>query len=104
MSISSSSSSDEEIRSTRYQAPLHNHIRAKKEERDWVMITAIVAAVIGGLLVALAVTTFMKVLPADLLGGGMGSGVTLVAGGAILIPAAFVIFDRWQASKEPQPS
>lgn len=102
---SSEVSSSEEERYSRYQAPLHNHIRAKKEERDWVMISAIVAAVVGGLLVALAITTFLKVLPPDLLGGGTGSGITLVAGGAILIPAAFVIFDRWQASKnQPQPS
>ena len=81
----------------RYTAPL---LRPKVEKKDpptdWVKIGAIAAAVIGGLIVALAVACIMDYFPTALLGGPLGTGITLILGAAVLLPAAMVLFEKWQ--------
>jgi hypothetical protein len=74
----------------------------EQKNKDWVKIGAIVAAVIGGLTAALAILCLLNILPSDLLGGPFGTGVTLIVGAAILLPAGYVLFDRWR--NPPQPS
>jgi hypothetical protein len=67
---------------------------------DWVKIGAIVAAILGGLIAGLAVCCTMRILPQEFLGGQYGVAITLVIGATILLPAAFVLFKKWQEDKE----
>jgi len=68
----------------------------KEKKKDWVKIGAIVTAVIGGLIAALAIVCIMGIFPHDLLGGPLGTGITLIAGAALLLPSAYVLYDRWK--------
>lgn len=87
----------------RYTAPLLTY-KGEKEETptDWVKIGAIAAAVIGGLIAALAGACIMGVFPQELLGGPLGTGITLIVGASILLPAALVFYDKWK--NPPSPS
>lgn len=101
MSSSSSSASSSEDISPLYPYPLITPKGAKEDkEKDWLKIGAIVAAVVGGLIAALAVLCIMGILPHDLLGGTLGTGITLIVGGTILAPAAYILFDKWQNPKK----
>lgn len=82
----------------RHTDPLLPPKKVAKEETptDWAKIGAIVAAVIGGLLVALGYACIQGLCPRELLGGTLGIGVTLIAGATILLPAAIVLFDKWK--------
>lgn len=62
---------------------------------DWLMIGAIAAAIIGGLIAGLAAACVMGYFPRELLGGPLGTGVTFFAGAAILLPAAMILFEKW---------
>jgi len=91
--MSSASFSIEGSSSWKYY-PLITLKAEKKKPKDWVKIGSIVAIIVGGLLAALAVLCIMKFLPSNLLGGPIGIGVTLIVGAAILLPAAYVLFNH----------
>lgn len=81
----------------RYTAPLlRPKVETKDLPTDWVKIGAIAAAVIGGLITALAAACIMDYFPTALLGGPLGTGITLILGAAILLPAAMILLDKWQ--------
>ena len=81
----------------RYTAPLlRPKVEAQDPPPDWVKIGAIAAAILGGLITALAVSCIMDYFPTALLGGALGTGLTLILGAAILLPAAMVLLDKWQ--------
>jgi hypothetical protein len=71
----------------------------EEKKKDWAKIGAIAAAVIGGLIVALGYLCFTGNFPRELLGGSIGCGLTMIVGGAILIPAAFVLFRKFRNSE-----
>ena len=101
VSSSSSSSSSSVDDSDFYHYPLVTHEEHVEKKKDWVKIGAIIAAVVGGAIAALAVLCILKFLPFDLLGGTLGIGITLITGLAILAPAAYILIDRW---RNPQKS
>lgn len=84
-----------------YFYPLITPKRTEKKKKDWVKIGSLVAAVIGGLIAALAVFCIMRFLPLDLLGGPVGTAITLIVDAAILLPAAYVLYDRWKNKDQP---
>ena len=86
----------------RQTAPLLNPKREKKElPTDWEKIGSIAAAVIGGVIVALALACIMGYFPPELLGGPLAAGITLIIGATILLPAAIILFDKWM---NPEPA
>lgn len=81
----------------RYTAPLlRPKVETKDPPTDWVKIGAIAAAIIGGLITGLAIACVMDYFPTALLGGPLGTGLTLILGAAILLPAAMVLLEKWK--------
>lgn len=70
----------------------------EEKETDWEKIAAIVGAVVGAILVALAMLSLFKFLPVELLGGPLGTGIVLIVGVGILLPAAYILFKKWYLS------
>lgn len=72
--------------------------KAKPEETptDWVKIAAIAAAILGGVIAGLGVCCFMDYFPTSLLGGPLGTGITVITGLTILLPAALVLLSKWK--------
>ena len=75
--------------------PLLTPLKNEETPKDWLKIGAIVAAVAGALIAALAVSCIMGIFPLDFVGGKLGAGITLITGAAILLPAALIIYKRW---------
>src|ERR1700722_10425028 len=94
-SSSSSSSSTEIDPSDRYHPLISAKAKQETKKRDWAKSASIVAVVVGGLIAALALLCILGIFPSDLLGPPpLGTGITLVAGATILLPAAYVLYHR----------
>jgi hypothetical protein len=102
VSRSSSSGSLDELVYNTQTAPLLPHKPKEEDKKDWVKTTAIVVAVIGALIAALGFACMKGIFPAELLGGTLGSGITLVAGAVIAVPAGVLIYERWNNSEESE--
>jgi hypothetical protein len=79
----------------KYLYPLLASKSSASSSRDWIKISAIVAAIVGALIAGLAVLCYMGIFPVELLGGPLGTGITLIAGSAIALPSAVVVYKRW---------
>ena len=70
-------------------------IKEPEKKRDPVKMTAIITAVAGGIIAAIAALCIVGIFPRELLGGTLGIGITVILGLGLLVPSVYVIFKRW---------